>query len=157
VRDSSRYPTIIAVVFGALGFVLIFLGWNGAAEQTTTPAQFPYLISGGLAGAALVGVGMTLALVTELRRTTAQLSHRLDQLTELVAGDTPAVSTPAEVPTDGDGVVVRRGTYHRPDCRLVSSKTDLQPMTAMTAAERGLTRCRVCEPKVVSLPSIERA
>jgi len=157
VKDSSRYPTILAVMFAALGFLLIFLGWNGAAEQTTSPAQFPYLISGGLAGVALVGVGLTLTIVTELRRTTANLSHRLDQLTELIAGDTPLSAGPAAVPTDGELVVVRRGTYHRADCRLVNGRGDLQPMSAETAAERGLTRCRICEPDAAELPSAEGA
>ena len=39
------------------GVALILLGWNGAASYDRVESQMPYLISGGLAGLALVIIG----------------------------------------------------------------------------------------------------
>ena len=40
-----------------VGLLLVFLGWNGAASRDRVPAQFPYLLSGGIAGLSLVLLG----------------------------------------------------------------------------------------------------
>ena len=40
----------LGIGLALLGFLLIFLGWNGAGSYDDVPAQFPYLISGGIAG-----------------------------------------------------------------------------------------------------------
>jgi hypothetical protein len=37
-----------------VGLLAIAFGWNGAAGQTSTLAQMPYILSGGLIGIALV-------------------------------------------------------------------------------------------------------
>ena len=47
----------LAIGYCLAGFVLIFLGWNGAASYDTVSAQMPYLVSGGIGGLALVVVG----------------------------------------------------------------------------------------------------
>jgi hypothetical protein len=149
-REASRYTMQIAVGFAAAGFLIIFLGWNGAASLDRVPGQLPYLISGGLAGLALVGVGLTLAIVTEVRKASAELTARLDQMTELVAGGSASATGPTAVPTDAPHVVAGRTTYHRPDCRLVADRPDLQRMSPETAFSRGLAPCRICEPEAAA-------
>lgn len=79
-KGWSKSTTYIAVVMMAAGFLLIVLGWNGAAGLDYVQGQLPYIISGGLAGVALVGAGLTLALVQELRRSTLEITEKLDEL-----------------------------------------------------------------------------
>ena len=61
------------------GFVAIALGWRGAAATLDVPVQVPYLVSGGLAGLALIIGGVVLVLVQLGRREAADER-------ELVAG-----------------------------------------------------------------------
>ena len=44
----------VGIGFVVGGVLLLFLGWNGAASYDRVPAQFPYLISGGLGGRGLM-------------------------------------------------------------------------------------------------------
>lgn len=142
--DASRFTAQIAVGVAAVGFLLIVLGWNGAAGLDRVPSQMPYIISGGLAGFALVAVGLTLVLVNELRRTTSEITGQLQQLAD-VAGS-PAASGPTPVPElGGETVVAGRTTYHLPTCRLVVERTDLQHMAPAAATDRGLAACRICD------------
>ena len=50
----SRLGGQLGVGLCALGFLLVFLGWNGAASVDRIQSQFPYLISGGIAGLCFV-------------------------------------------------------------------------------------------------------
>ena len=47
---GSKGTVYIATGITAIGFVVIFLGWNGAAEKDFVSGQIPYVISGGIAG-----------------------------------------------------------------------------------------------------------
>lgn len=146
-RDVSRFTAQLAIGIAAGGFLLIVLGWNGAAGLDRVPSQLPYVISGGLAGVALVGVGLTLVLVNEMRRTTTELSTHLQQLVD--ASGAPAATGPTAVPDDG-AVVAGRTTYHLPTCRLVVDRSDLQRMAPEAAADRGLAPCRICDAAQVA-------
>lgn len=138
--DATRWPVLIGVGLAGTGFFLIFRGWNGAANLDYTQGQIPYLISGGVAGLALVLVGLTLLVINELKRSTAQVLAGLERATE---ADTVAAG-PTAVPGSGPTVVAGRATYHLPTCRLVSERTDLQTMSPTAAADRGLAPCRIC-------------
>jgi hypothetical protein len=72
----------------AVGFILVFLGWNGAASRDRIPAQFPYLISGGIAGLCLVVVGVGMLVVQNQRADRAALQATLRELRDalVVAG-----------------------------------------------------------------------
>jgi hypothetical protein len=75
----------LAIVLG--GFVVIGLAWDGAAGENFVPAQFPYLISGGVTGIGLVILGLAIILVQTMRNDAverdAQLARLEDRLTEL--------------------------------------------------------------------------
>lgn len=145
-RDVSRFTAQIAVGIAAAGFLLIVLGWNGAASLDRIPSQMPYVISGGIAGVALVGVGLTLVLVNEMRRSTAELTTQVQQLIEVSGQPVPGTG-PTAVPDDGATVVAGRTTFHRPTCRLVVERSDLQTMSPTAAADRGLAPCRICDAR----------
>jgi hypothetical protein len=151
VRDLSKNTMQLAVGLTAIGFLLIVLAWNGAASLDFVQGQIPFLISGGLAGVGLIGVGLTLAVVMELRRSSAEVAIRLDQLSELLAGAAAATpGGPTAVPDDGTAVVAGRTTYHRPTCRLVEGRHDLQVMGTAAATDKGLAPCRICEPTAIA-------
>ena len=97
------------------GFLLVFLGWNGAASRNFLPAQFPYLISGGITGLCLVVVGVGTIVVQNQRADRAALQRTLEQLIEAVehagaartngAGARPS---PGDLVAGGDSYPPRR-------------------------------------------------
>lgn len=141
----SKRTVQLSVVMVAGGFVLMALGWNGAANYDNVQQQFPYLLSGTIPGLGLVMAGLTLALVQELRRATTMLASRLENVTDATSDSASAVG-PTGVPTDGSTVVAGKTTYHLATCSIVSGRTDLQAMAPDDAVERGLAACRICEP-----------
>lgn len=145
-RKLSQYPLYIAVGFAAVGFLLLFLAWNAAAELDHVAGQIPILISGGLSGLGLIAVGLTMAITAEMRRTTAQLRSDLQAMVDVVTSGVPVATGPTPVPTGDHFVVAGRTTYHDPACRMVVNRDDLQRMDVELAIERGLTACRICGP-----------
>ena len=134
------------------GVAVILLGWNGAASYDRVESQMPYLISGGLAGLALVIIGAGLLVVQAQRQNRAALQssitdlrQAIDRLIEINTGSgTPAVSGGA--PEGATGVVAGPSSYHRPDCRLIEGQAGVMPMMLSTAQASGLTPCRICSP-----------
>lgn len=143
----SKNTTYVAVAMMAGGFLLLVLGWNGAASLDYVQGQVPYLISGGLAGVALVLGGLALAVIQELRRSTLAVTEKLEELTEITLKG-GAATGPTVVPSDGSMVVAGRTSFHESGCHLIEGRGDLQVMSGEDARNRGLAPCRICEPKV---------
>jgi hypothetical protein len=72
-----------------LGFVAIGLGWRVAARTLNVALQVPALVSGGLAGVALVLIGVAFVTIQAERRLAAReracMDSVLDEAAELVA------------------------------------------------------------------------
>ena len=62
-----HWDRVLAVLSVVAGAVALFIGWNGASQTAYPAEQFPYLLSGGLAGLFLFGAGATLWLSADLR------------------------------------------------------------------------------------------
>jgi hypothetical protein len=140
----------------ALGILVIGLAWNGAAGVDFVSGQIPYLLSGGAIGLALVGIGICLIVVQNARRDRAIVESQLAELTasvnrlaNAIAGGAGAVNGRRTGSSTAETVVVGRGSYHRPDCRLVQGK-DLETTTPEAAAADGLSPCRICNPADLS-------
>jgi hypothetical protein len=153
--DASKLGAKLGVGVCVLGFVLIFFGWNGAASLDRVQSQFPYLISGGIAGLALVVIGAALIIVETSRDERESLRKEIANLREAIAemGAGPAPSTNGRAkakPPVADARTARfvagEHSYHRPDCRLLEGRGELERVTAEDVDERGLSACRVCEP-----------
>lgn len=143
-RSAKR----LSVLFMALGLLAIGLGYNGAAGYTSVPAQFPYLISGGVLGLSLILIGVGLMIVQSGREDQARTEALLVQLVELQRANAAAVSP--DIPDDVTGLVVAgTASYHRPTCRLVSGRPESDYLTAAEARSRDLAACRVCTPDLV--------
>jgi hypothetical protein len=87
--EDPAAPSLL--LFGgvtALGFVAIAVGWKVAARTLFVPSQIPALVSGGLAGVALVLIGAVLLTVQADRRLAAleraQTEDLLDEAARLV-------------------------------------------------------------------------
>lgn len=110
-----------------LGALLLLLGWLGASGTPYVEAQIPYVISGGLAGLGLIGLGATLWLSSDLR----DEWHRLRALEEAVRSlmDTDSLADPtAELPAMKP---IPNGKTHRPVDRAVGA----QDATTTTVTE----------------------
>lgn len=144
----------LAIVYCLAGFVLIFLGWNGAASYDNVSAQMPYLVSGGIGGLALVVVGAGLMVAQSNRADRAVLQGTLedvrDSLERMAAGGAggngSGVSWSSGGPAPAGEVVAGPSAYHRADCKLVQGQSGLVTMTAVRAQEQGLAACRICAP-----------
>jgi len=137
-EQRVRRARVLGAAFGVAGVVAIGLGWS--ARQACSDCQMPYLISGGIAGLAMIlmGAGMFVrAHVTDERRA---LEAKLGGFTAaLVAGSNGARKRVLE-----HAVVVELSVYHRPGCRLVAAMNDLEELNEPEARARGLEPCRIC-------------
>jgi hypothetical protein len=58
--------TTAGALFG-LGAVALVLGWIGVSKEALTALQVPYIVSGGLGGIFLLGLGAVFWLSADLR------------------------------------------------------------------------------------------
>lgn len=128
-----------------LGFLVLFLGWNGAASHDYVPAQFPFLISGGAVGLGIVVVGAALVVVQNQRADRARIEAVLERLA--VAVERQAAGSSA----NGSGgiggyVVAGAASYHRVDCSLPEAREEAHLVPLEDIRGTKLEPCRVCQP-----------
>ncbi|HET9771749.1 MAG TPA: hypothetical protein VFS16_12735 [Acidimicrobiia bacterium] len=141
----------LGVLFCLAGFVLVWVGWNGAASYDNAIRQFPYLISGGIAGLGLIHVGVGMWIVQTQRAERGRLEDNLaglNRVLETLVAVTGYTNGAGHAGGPGNGLVLAGKTaYHRPACRLVQDHPQLTTTTAEMASESGLIPCRTCEPQ----------
>jgi hypothetical protein len=100
--DLVRWMLIPGSILVFLGFVVMVLGWVGAARTAREIEQIPYLISGGLVGLALVVLGGLLLVstfwVAVLRKLQAEATDEVQTLQARIAeleAPGPTRATPA--------------------------------------------------------------
>ncbi len=81
-NDPFSATTALAVVLTIGGFLTIWLGYRGIARTLLVPLQVPFLISGAIAGIALLGFGLSLVAIQSSRRASAEMSRDLDRMIE---------------------------------------------------------------------------
>ncbi len=141
--NLSRLGGQLGVGLCVAGFLLVFLGWNGAASNDLVVEQFPYLLSGGVSGLCLVVVGVGMIVVQNQRADRVALQATVESLRAALERSAPA----ATATSLGEATVVAgRSSYHRPDCRLTQGRDDADLLSPGEAEARGLAPCRVCRP-----------
>jgi hypothetical protein len=140
-----RFGRILGLFFCVAGFTTIALGWNGTARTAFVDVQFPYLISGGATGIGLIVLGVGLLVMAQVRAERIHLTDELSGLGRTVSRSTAVHASAGSA--NGGKVVAGPSTYHRPDCRLVAGKTDVDLISVDAARAGGLTACRVCSPE----------
>src|SRR5439155_26897927 len=88
-------------IITGIGVVFIIVGYLGVSREALVAKQLPYLISGGIGGIALVGVGAVFLGTEDIRRD----SGRLDRLERMVA----ELHTLLLVHADGSPIVAEGG------------------------------------------------
>lgn len=135
----------LGLAFCVAGLAVIWAGWNGAASYNDIRKQFPYLVSGGIGGLALVVIGVGLMVIQSQRADRVQLEANLTELRLILDRLTAVPGANGSPEASADLVVAGPGAYHRPTCRLVAGR-DLRQMTPEQAAIAGLEPCRTCNP-----------
>ena len=146
-----RLGRIVGLVFCVAGFVVITLGWNGMASRACVDCQMPYLLSAGAAGIGLILFGSALLVISTIRAERLAQDGRFADLTRQLSIMGAAVETQG---SPNGRVVAGKSTYHRPGCRLVKDRKDLDMITATMAAAQGLSPCRVCNPEMVDVGEV---
>jgi hypothetical protein len=155
-RAVEPYAGWVSMIVGAL---LILLGYLGVSREALVAKQLPYLISGGIGGVALVGLGGAYITLSGLRHDSGRLD-RLERMVHelhlvlLARPDAPAPVAPesASATTNGRPSLVALPvgqTYHRSDCSMVQGKANAEVITERAARQRGLRPCRMCEPEQI--------
>ena len=122
----SRLGGQLGVGLCLVGFLLVFLGWNGAASVDRIPSQFPYLISGGVAGLCFVVLGVGMIVVQNQRADRAALQTTLRELQESL-----------ERAGLAEGVGAQRTTFRKPEPRpeaLAGARSPGQERPLLAAA-----------------------
>jgi hypothetical protein len=151
----------IGLGLAVLGFLVILVGWNGAAGLDYVSGQIPYLLSAGAGGLGLVIVGAALLVAESNRRDRAVLERQLQELNASIARLAAATSAVAGngygTQTASSGgrrraqsqqamVVAGRTSFHVASCHLIEGRTDGIRMSRDDAVAEGLSPCRVCAP-----------
>lgn len=82
---QGHIANYIGLALAGIGFLVIGLAWNGAAELDHVPGQFPYLISGGLTGLGLILVGVVMLVIQTMRVDGTRRARQLADLAAAVA------------------------------------------------------------------------
>src|SRR2546428_11922011 len=132
----SRLGGHLGIGLCVVAFGVIFLGWNGAAGKARLPSQFPFLISGGVVGLAIVLIGVGVMVIQAQRADRAVLESALADIRralEVIAaagtatnghgsagGSAQTATSPATAePSPGIEVIAGPTAYHRPDRPLL--------------------------------------
>lgn len=82
----AQWDRVAGAALTLLGGLILLLGWRGAAQALYPAEQLPYLISGGLFGLFLLGVGATLWLSADLKDEWRQIRRLEDTLVPYLDG-----------------------------------------------------------------------
>ena len=152
-QQFGRLGGQLGMLLCLIGFGVIFFGWNGAASKNVVMAQFPYLISGGIAGLAIVVIGAAMLIVQSAREDRARIEAALDRLTlavEAGAGASAPRAATAAQPGSGGYVLASPTTYHRLECNLAEARDEAHAIGLDVAFARQLEPCRVCRPPALA-------
>jgi hypothetical protein len=152
IRWSDSWLLILGSALLPLGVGLILLGWYGAAQTSLDWEQTPYLISGGLLGLGLLGVGVAMFFsywMTRLVRSNEEAGRRdrehqlrVEQLLTEISANQRIAARPTAARGGDQLVVTPDGTMlHRADCVATRGLEVSRPKSYA-----GLELCGICRP-----------
>lgn len=147
----DRWMLVVGGVLMPLGALLIVMGWIGASRTPLPFEQTDYLISGGLLGLGLLIIGgfvyfgyWQTVRIRESRVQAAELTNALGRVEALLAGGYVPEQGGLNGGSRAEFVATASGSiFHRPDCPVVSGRSDL---AAVDADDTDLQPCRICTP-----------
>jgi hypothetical protein len=113
----SQWDRALAVAFAVGGAIALLIGWLGISGTALSYKQLPYIISGGLFGVVLVGIGLTVYLSADLRDEWRKLDSLEDALNATLARLEP------EEPIETSPLGISDGRPTRARTRAVKTTT----------------------------------
>ena len=77
----AQWDRVLSWLLVAAGLVALVVGWHGVSGTPYLAEQLPYLVSAGLVGLFLLGLGATIWISADLR----DEWRKLDELADLLA------------------------------------------------------------------------
>ena len=113
----AQWDRVLATSLFVVGGVALVVGWVGVSRQALTALQVPYVISGGIGGIFLLGLGAVLWLSADLRDEWRKLDEVVHALggegalngAEAVAAVDPWVDLPVSAPKPARRKAAGRG------------------------------------------------
>jgi hypothetical protein len=149
-HQYGRLGGQLGVILCLVGFGVIFFGWNGAASKNVVMAQFPYLISGGIAGLAIVVIGAAMIVVQSAREDRARIEAALERLSAAIEAGGGSGQRAAAHTSQGGFVLAGTTSYHRLDCSLTEAREEAHAIALEEAFARQMEPCRVCRPPALA-------
>ena len=81
-RTADFLIKVAAGVLTAAGFLVVLFGYLGVRDESNVELQIPYLLSGGVGGLALVGLGAVALIQAQMRAQARRFAELTDQLDE---------------------------------------------------------------------------
>jgi hypothetical protein len=98
----AQWDRVLATTLFVVGGVALIVGWVGVSKQALTALQVPYVISGGIGGIFLLGLGSVFWLSADLRdewRKLDQVLHALGVEGDMAGGEVVVAVDPwADLP-----------------------------------------------------------
>ena len=80
---KRRWRLVLGWASIAAGAIVLLIGWLGVSAQTLVAKQLPYLVSGGLGGLVLVGIGVGLLVAEDLREERSRVGRLEAEMLEV--------------------------------------------------------------------------
>jgi hypothetical protein len=157
----NTWQVAVGSILIPLGFVIIVIGWYGAAHARVVQQQIPYLVSGAFIGLGLTVVGGFLFFGhwlyriydqadihhEEELRVLEQIALSLSSMGAHGPGAAPAVDDGPEEAAAVTYMATASGTvYHQAGCSVIAhNPTDLRILGSDAVA--GLRPCQICAPR----------
>lgn len=122
----AQWDRALATALFIAGGVALVVGWVGVSRQALTALQVPYIISGGIGGIFLLGLGAVFWLSADLRDEWRKLDEVLDALggdEDVPSGAVVAVDPWAELPVAA-AKPARRKAAARAEVVAASTRAD---------------------------------
>jgi hypothetical protein len=117
----AQWDRLLAVGLIVLGGVALLVGWLGISGSALSYKQLPYIISGGLFGIALIGIGLTVYLSADLRDEWRKLDALEDALNAATARLTSGDDEENSAGATSSPVAARTRSTSRPRSRAVET------------------------------------
>ncbi|HVA61546.1 MAG TPA: hypothetical protein VNG13_13565 [Mycobacteriales bacterium] len=144
--DPGIRAALVLLGIVLAGFTGIALAWRGVAATLYVSIQFPFLVSAGLGGAALVAAGLALLTTHLQRREAAARRVEIDTIVRTTGLLAEALRRRHTTSRATPGRVRLGSTLHEATCRLVAARDDATAVTGAQAVAAELRSCRVCQP-----------
>jgi hypothetical protein len=100
-----QWDRVGAWVCVGLGAIVLIVGWIGISNKVYTAEQMPYMLSGGVGGVFLLGLGAVLWLSADMR----DEWHKLDQIEKVLGSHAPPAYADPRYDTNPEGAPVYAG------------------------------------------------